>query len=82
MMDQLISVGRFAKRNDCLKYLYKYMTKNYGIVWEQEHKDYVAQKGTVRQHWISYMEKIFIDQSLNLYYMILFLNQKRKKMNV
>ena len=45
MMDQLISVGRFAKRNDCLKYLYKYMTKNYGIVWEQEHKDYVAQNG-------------------------------------
>lgn len=45
MMDQLISVGRFTKRNDCLKYLYKYMTKNYGIVWEQEHKDYVAQNG-------------------------------------
>lgn len=45
MMDQLISVGRFAKRNDCLKYLYKYMTKNYGIVWEQEHKDYVTQNG-------------------------------------
>lgn len=45
MMDQLISVGRFAKRNDCLKYLYKYMTKNYGIVWEQEHKDYVVQNG-------------------------------------
>ena len=45
MMDKLISVGRFAKRNDCLKYLYKYMTKNYGIVWEQEHKDYVAQNG-------------------------------------
>lgn len=45
MMDQLISVGRFAKRNDCLKYLYKYMTKNYGIVWEQEHKDYIAHNG-------------------------------------
>ena len=45
MIDQLISVGRFAKRNDCLKYLYKYMTKNYGIVWEQEHKDYVTQNG-------------------------------------
>lgn len=45
MIDQLISLGRFAKRNDCLKYLYKYMTKNYGIVWEQEHKDYVAQNG-------------------------------------
>lgn len=45
MMDQLISVGRFTKRNDCLKYLYKYMTKNYGIVWEQEHKDYVTQNG-------------------------------------
>ena len=45
MMNQLIEVGRFSKRNDCLKYLYKYMTKNYGIVWEQEHKDYVAQNG-------------------------------------
>mgnify|MGYP004503579105 FL=1 len=45
MMDQLIDAGRFGKRNDCLKYLYKYMTKNYGIVWEQEHKDYVAQNG-------------------------------------
>lgn len=45
MMDQLIDAGRFGKRNDCLKYLYKYMTKNYGIVWEQEHKDYVSQNG-------------------------------------
>ena len=32
--------NKFNGRADIMKYIYKYMNKNYGIVWEQEVKDY------------------------------------------
>lgn len=32
--------SRFADRMDVLSYLYGYMRRNYGIVWEQEEKEY------------------------------------------
>ena len=32
--------NKFNGRADIMKYIYKYMNKNYGIVWEQEIKDY------------------------------------------
>lgn len=87
MMDQLISVGRFTKRNDCLKYLYKYMTKNYGIVWEQEHKDYVTQNGNSAPTLdIIYGKDIYRSIFEAVLYDLISeseaKDQKRKKMNV
>ena len=40
-MDILIEFGKFESRADIMKYIYKYMNRNYGIVWEQEIKDYI-----------------------------------------
>ena len=40
-MDILIEFGKFESRVDIMKYIYKYMNRNYGIVWEQEIKDYI-----------------------------------------
>lgn len=40
-MDILVEHGKFESRADTMKYIYKYMNRNYGIVWEQEIKDYI-----------------------------------------
>ena len=40
-MNILIEFGKFESRVDIMKYIYKYMNRNYGIVWEQEIKDYI-----------------------------------------
>ena len=37
--------NKFNGRADIMKYIYKYMNKNYGIVWEQEIKDYCDYTG-------------------------------------
>lgn len=42
LMDSLIKIDkRFTNRGQVMTYLYKYMNKNYGIVWEQEVVDYM-----------------------------------------
>ena len=42
LMDSLIKIDkRFTNRGQVMTYLYKYMNKNYGIVWEQEIVDYM-----------------------------------------
>lgn len=35
--------NNFQGRTDVMKYIYKYMTKNYGIVWEQEIREHKEQ---------------------------------------
>lgn len=48
-MDILIKHGKFESRADIMKYIYKYMNRNYGIVWEQEIKDYVDRNNSVKK---------------------------------
>lgn len=38
--------SKFAKRNDVMRWIYKYMTKNYGVVWEQEAREYKERNHT------------------------------------
>lgn len=45
MIDRLIDTGKCKERSECLQYIYKYMNKNYGIVWDQEVKEYAIQNG-------------------------------------
>lgn len=45
MIDRLIDTGKCRERSECLQYIYKYMNKNYGIVWDQEMKEYAIQNG-------------------------------------
>ena len=41
IIDNVIkSIDRFKNKLDVLKFIYDYMRKNYGIVWEQETKEY------------------------------------------
>ena len=48
-MDILIELGKFESRADIMKYIYKYMNRNYGIVWEQEIKDYVDRNNSIKK---------------------------------
>lgn len=45
MIDRLIDAGKCKERSECLQYIYKYMNKNYGVVWDQEMKEYAIQNG-------------------------------------
>ena len=38
--------SKFAKRNDVMRWIYKYMTKNYGVVWDQEAREYKERNHT------------------------------------
>ncbi len=39
--------SRFLGRSDVMQWVYKYMNRNYGIVWEQEVREYKEQKGII-----------------------------------
>ena len=45
MIDRLIDAGKCKERSECLQYIYKYMNKNYGVVWDQEMKEYAIKNG-------------------------------------
>lgn len=50
MIDRVLDKDtRFSDANDVMKYIYDYMRKNYGIVWEQEIRDYMEQSGCVKK---------------------------------
>ena len=36
----------FGKRNDVMKWLYRYMNKKYGVVWDQEEREYKERNNT------------------------------------
>lgn len=61
-MDILIERGKFESRADIMKYIYKYMNRNYGIVWEQEIKDYVDRNNSVKKP--STIEAIYDNEML------------------
>lgn len=37
---------QFAKRNDVMKWIYRYMNRKYGVVWEQEEREYKERNHT------------------------------------
>lgn len=37
---------KFGKRSDVMRWIYKYMTKNYGVVWNQEEREYKERNHT------------------------------------
>lgn len=48
-IDRVICLDcRFTDQADVMKYIYDYMRKNYGIVWEQETKEYMERNNCVR----------------------------------
>ena len=61
-MDILIELGKFESRADIMKYIYKYMNRNYGIVWEQEIKDYVDRNNSAKKP--STIEAIYDNEML------------------
>ena len=46
-MDRICAnTTKFGKRSDVMRWIYKYMTKNYGVVWEQEAREYKERNRT------------------------------------
>ena len=46
-MDRICAnTTKFGKRSDVMRWIYKYMTKNYGVVWEQEASEYKERNRT------------------------------------
>lgn len=48
-MDVLISNKKFSTRAEVMNYLYKYMNTKYGIVWEQEIREYQQKNNSVKK---------------------------------
>lgn len=42
-MDSILDGEAFQDKSEIMKYIYKYMNRNYGIVWDQEIKEYIEQ---------------------------------------
>lgn len=46
-MDRICdNTTKFGKRSDVMRWIYKYMTKNYGVVWDQEAREYKERNQT------------------------------------
>lgn len=46
-MDRICAnTTKFGKRSDVMRWIYKYMTKNYGAVWDQEAREYKERNQT------------------------------------
>lgn len=46
-MDRICAhTTKFDKRSDVMRWIYKYMTKNYGVVWDQEAREYKERNQT------------------------------------
>lgn len=46
-MDRICAnTTKFGKRSDVMRWIYKYMTKNYGVVWDQEAREYKERNQT------------------------------------
>lgn len=46
-MDRICAnTTKFGKRSDVMRWIYKYMTKNYGVVWNQEAREYKERNRT------------------------------------
>lgn len=50
LIDNALRVeGRFADVKSVMKYIYDYMRKNYGVVWEQEAREYMDRNNCTRK---------------------------------
>ena len=46
-MDRICAnTTKFGKRNDVMKWIYKYMNRKYGVVWDQEEREYKERNHT------------------------------------
>lgn len=45
----LDSDGGFSDDNEVMKHIYDYMRRNYGVVWEQEVREYMERSGCIRK---------------------------------
>lgn len=47
LIDKLVKPnGTYDSRTDVMQYIYMYMTKNYGICWDQEYKDFMRENNS------------------------------------
>lgn len=45
-MDSILDNGEFKDKSEIMKYIYKYMNRNYGIVWDQELREYMTRNNS------------------------------------
>lgn len=46
-MDRIcVNTSKFGKRSEVMRWIYRYMTKNYGVVWDQETREYKERNHT------------------------------------
>ena len=48
-MDKLLDGDKFQNKAEVMKYIYRYMNKNYGIVWDQEIKEHMNRNESVNK---------------------------------
>lgn len=62
LVDKLSESSKFTDRNSVLKYLYDYMNKTYGIVWDQEKREYRRRHSNISK--VSTFDVIYEDEQL------------------
>lgn len=61
-VDKLSESSKFIDRNSVLKYLYDYINKTYGIVWDQEKREYRRRHSNISK--VSTFDVIYEDEQL------------------
>ena len=61
-VDRLSESSKFTDRNSVLKYLYDYINKTYGIVWDQEKREYRRRHSNISK--VSTFDVIYEDEQL------------------
>lgn len=61
-VDKLLESSKFTDRNSVLKYLYDYINKTYGIVWDQEKREYRRRHSNISK--VSTFDVIYEDEQL------------------
>lgn len=61
-VDKLSESSKFTDRNNVLKYLYDYINKTYGIVWDQEKREYRRRHSNISK--VSTFDVIYEDEQL------------------
>ena len=61
-VDKLSESSKFTDRNSVLKYLYNYINKTYGIVWDQEKREYRRRHSNISK--VSTFDVIYEDEQL------------------
>ena len=61
-VDKLSESSKFTDRNSVLKYLYDYINKTYGIVWDQEKREYRRRHSNISK--VSTFDVVYEDEQL------------------